>query len=60
MADDNSKLEELKSLHSQLSATIADMERGEDVSGSVWEYDATNGPQAVLWYIAYGTVHEGL
>jgi hypothetical protein len=60
MANDNSKLDELKALHSQLSATIADMEKGEDVSGAVWEYDAADAPQAVLWYIAYGTERQGI
>lgn len=52
---EDKKIEELKSLHSQLSATIADMEKGEDVSGAVWEYDAADGPQAIAWYITYNT-----
>jgi hypothetical protein len=56
MAENSAKLEELKDLQGKLSATIKEMESGEDTAGAVWEYDAATAP--VAWYIAYGTSNQ--
>lgn len=53
MGENSGKLDELKDLQGKLSATIKEMESGEDTAGAVWEYDAASAP--VAWYIAYKT-----